>query len=139
MFSGGAVIRMMRKNGDAEPVELGLCVGRTAAAGVCFYPPGIPLIQAGEVYTGEIAEIIREGIQKNLEVIGKTQFYRLGVPILRIIRITFHLRKTFHKSGYFFYVFKFCWQLQRLSVKESRKIWKLSVLKKVKKEYMFHA
>lgn len=58
------------QNGDAEPVELGLCVGRTAAAGVCFYPPGIPLIQAGEVYTGEIAEIIREGIQKNLEVIG---------------------------------------------------------------------
>ncbi len=37
---------------------------------MCFYPPGIPLIQAGEVYTGEIAEIIREGIQKNLEVIG---------------------------------------------------------------------
>ena len=58
------------QNGDAEPVELDLCVGRTAAAGVCFYPPGIPLIQAGEVYTGEIAEIIREGIQKNLEVIG---------------------------------------------------------------------
>ena len=33
------------QNGDAEPVELDLCVGRTAAAGVCFYPPGIPLFR----------------------------------------------------------------------------------------------
>ena len=68
------------QNGDAEPVELDLCVGRTAA---CAF-------------------------------------------IRRVYRL--FRRERFIQE-----------KLQRLSVKESRKIWKLSVLKKVKKEYMFHA
>ena len=57
-------------DGEKEAVPLKESCGRICGEFAYIYPPGIPLIQAGEVYTGEIAEIIREGIQKNLEVIG---------------------------------------------------------------------
>lgn len=53
-----------------EQVNLEIAEGRIAGAGICFYPPGIPLVNPGEEITKEVAEIIREGVDAGLEVIG---------------------------------------------------------------------
>ncbi|MBO5459184.1 MAG: arginine decarboxylase, partial [Lachnospira sp.] len=41
-----------------------------AGAGICFYPPGIPLVNPGEEITKEVIAVMREGIDSGLEVIG---------------------------------------------------------------------
>lgn len=57
-------------NEESELVMLKKCEGKIAAVSVCFYPPGIPLVNPGEVITQEIIEIVETGLKKNLEVIG---------------------------------------------------------------------
>lgn len=53
-----------------EYVTLKDAMGRTAAESICFYPPGIPLINPGEEITEDVVKSIKSGLHRNLEVIG---------------------------------------------------------------------
>ena len=55
---------------EKEKVILESAKGRTAGTGICFYPPGIPLVNPGEEITKEVIAAVREGIDAGLEVIG---------------------------------------------------------------------
>ena len=57
-------------NSDNESVALNAAVGRVAASKVCFYPPGVPIINPGEVISSEIKDKIFSGLNAGLEVIG---------------------------------------------------------------------
>ena len=57
-------------NSEKETVRVGDSAGRIAGAGICFYPPGINLVNPGEVITEEIIDIITDGLRQGLEVIG---------------------------------------------------------------------
>lgn len=57
-------------NSEMEMAALADSIGRTAGEGICFYPPGIPLVNPGEVLTEEIVQMIQAGLKKELEVIG---------------------------------------------------------------------
>lgn len=57
-------------NGKAEPVVLDMAEGRIAAEKVCFYPPGVPLVVPGEIIGSEHIQIIKEGLEAGLEVLG---------------------------------------------------------------------
>ena len=49
---------------ESESVPLDKCVGKICAEEVTFYPPGIPILNLGEIVTPEIISYIRE--QKNI-------------------------------------------------------------------------
>ncbi len=53
-----------------ECIKLDEAEGRVSATTVCFYPPGIPLVNAGEIITKEVIEYMVSGLQAGLEVIG---------------------------------------------------------------------
>lgn len=55
---------------DSEFVEIENANGRTAADFIYVYPPGIPLIAPGEVFTEELVNIISDKIKYNLNVKG---------------------------------------------------------------------
>ena len=57
-------------NSEKETVKVGDSAGRIAGAAICFYPPGINLVNPGEVITEEIIDIITDGLRQGLEVIG---------------------------------------------------------------------
>lgn len=57
-------------NSEAELVALNMAEGRIAAQKVCFYPPGVPLIVQGEIISKEHIQIIKEGLDAGLEVLG---------------------------------------------------------------------
>jgi len=57
-------------SGDCESVDLKDSVGRTACRSICFYPPGINIINPGEIITEEVIEYILAGIKHGLEAIG---------------------------------------------------------------------
>lgn len=57
-------------NREAEQVDLNMSDGRIAAEKVCFYPPGVPFIVPGEIISKEHIQIIKEGLEAGLEVIG---------------------------------------------------------------------
>ena len=44
--------------------------GSIAAGMVCFYPPGIPIVNPGEEYTNDIVNNIIAGVNMGLEVMG---------------------------------------------------------------------
>ncbi len=56
--------------GECELVQLKNSIGRVACKNVCFYPPGINLINSGELITENIVKKIADGIINGLEVIG---------------------------------------------------------------------
>lgn len=68
-------------NEEAELTALKESEGKISAVSVCFYPPGIPLVNPGEVFTKEVIAIIEAGIEKSLEVIGIEKKER-GVYVL---------------------------------------------------------
>ena len=69
-------------NAPSQPVALHQAAGRVSAVEICFYPPGIPLINPGEGITGELVRLIEEGLAGGLEVIGIKQNQKKGAEIL---------------------------------------------------------
>lgn len=57
-------------SGKCELVKLKNSIGRVACKSVCFYPPGINLINSGELITEHIVKKIQDGLINGLEVIG---------------------------------------------------------------------
>lgn len=55
---------------EKEKILLKSAKGRIAGTSICFYPPGIPLINPGEEITEEVIKVLKEGIDAGLEVIG---------------------------------------------------------------------
>lgn len=57
-------------NEDTEQIPLDKCIGHIAAEAVCVYPPGINIVNPGEMITEDIAGILKNAIDHGLEVIG---------------------------------------------------------------------
>ena len=57
-------------NAKREYVELNESLGRVAAKRVCFYPPGISIVNPGELISEEILDYIKKGIIAGLNVMG---------------------------------------------------------------------
>lgn len=57
-------------NSEKELVPLAASVGKVSAEKICFYPPGVPLVNPGELISDKIIEEIAEGLSCGLEVIG---------------------------------------------------------------------
>lgn len=58
-------------NADAKGFYgLDQCLGKVSAGSICFYPPGIPLLHPGERITQQVIDIIRQGVESNLEILG---------------------------------------------------------------------
>lgn len=55
---------------ETQLVRIDDSEGRISAASVCFYPPGINLVNPGEKINRQIIDKINSGISKGLEVIG---------------------------------------------------------------------
>jgi arginine/lysine/ornithine decarboxylase len=55
---------------ESELLKIESAVGKTSAQTVCFYPPGIPLLNPGEEITGEIVDVIKSGLSQKLEAMG---------------------------------------------------------------------
>lgn len=58
------------ENLPCEEVRLCEASGRISAGKICFYPPGIPLINSGEKFSQSIITDIIDGIDSGLEVMG---------------------------------------------------------------------
>jgi arginine/lysine/ornithine decarboxylase len=57
-------------NSETEEVPLESSAGRVAGAALCIYPPGINLVNPGEIITKNVVEILKSGMQHGLEVLG---------------------------------------------------------------------
>lgn len=57
-------------NAESEFISLDGAAGRVAAAPMCVYPPGINLVNPGEVISTQVIEVLNEGINQGLEVLG---------------------------------------------------------------------
>lgn len=57
-------------NMTAETVQLEKAAGRTAGAAVCIYPPGVPVVNAGEMITPGMLSRISKALCCGLDVIG---------------------------------------------------------------------
>lgn len=55
---------------EREYIALENSKGKIAGESVCFYPPGIPLVNPGEEITEEVIQIIKAGLYQKLEVMG---------------------------------------------------------------------
>ena len=55
---------------DNETVNIRDSIGHIAASNICFYPPGINLVNAGEVVTQEVIDVIKDGLGHGLSAIG---------------------------------------------------------------------
>ena len=55
---------------DNETVNICDSIGHIAASNICFYPPGINLVNAGEVVTQEVIDVIKDGLGHGLSAIG---------------------------------------------------------------------
>jgi arginine/lysine/ornithine decarboxylase len=45
-------------------------VGRVAGEALCIYPPGINLVNPGEIITKNVVQDLKSGMQHGLEVLG---------------------------------------------------------------------
>ena len=55
---------------ECETVALECAVGRVCADFVILYPPDVPLIVPGEIYTEEKVSEIREWMERGFSVMG---------------------------------------------------------------------
>ncbi len=55
---------------NKEKINLYQAQGKISANTVCFYPPGIPLVNPGEIITKEVIDYIISGLNTGLEVMG---------------------------------------------------------------------
>ena len=58
------------KNKASESIILSEAAGRIATVMVCLYPPGVPLIVPGEEIKEQNIKLIKEAIEKNIQVTG---------------------------------------------------------------------
>jgi arginine/lysine/ornithine decarboxylase len=68
-------------NSETEEVPLESSVGRVAGAALCIYPPGINLVNPGEIITENVVQILRSGMQHGLEVLGVDENENVKVVI----------------------------------------------------------
>lgn len=57
-------------SGGRKKINITDAAGSIAAGMVCFYPPGIPIVNPGEEYTNDIVNNIIAGVNMGLEVMG---------------------------------------------------------------------
>jgi arginine/lysine/ornithine decarboxylase len=57
-------------NSETEEVPLESSAGHVAGAALCIYPPGINLVNPGEIITKNVVEILKSGMKHGLEVLG---------------------------------------------------------------------
>jgi arginine/lysine/ornithine decarboxylase len=57
-------------NSETEEVTLESSVGRVAGEALCIYPPGINLVNPGEIITKNVVQDLKSGMQHGLEVLG---------------------------------------------------------------------
>jgi arginine/lysine/ornithine decarboxylase len=57
-------------NSETEEVLLENSVGRVAGAALCIYPPGINLVNPGEIITENVVQDLKSGMRHGLEVLG---------------------------------------------------------------------
>lgn len=60
-------------NANIDMVELEASAGCIAGDAVCIYPPGINLVNPGEVVTEDIINMLKSGKEHGLEVLGLTE------------------------------------------------------------------
>lgn len=77
---------MSWRNAAARPretVSLSECIGRTAAAMVTPYPPGIPVLMPGERITESAAVYLEACLRTGISVIGLELKGAAGIPVVR--------------------------------------------------------
>lgn len=57
-------------SGKCEMVKLKDSIGRVVCKSVCFYPPGINILNPGELITEHVVRQIQDGLMNGLQVIG---------------------------------------------------------------------
>ena len=57
-------------SGGRKKINITDAAGSIAAGMVCFYAPGIPIVNPGEEYTNDIVNNIIAGVNMGLEVMG---------------------------------------------------------------------
>lgn len=67
-------------NKDSEEINIEDSEGRVCKDSIIPYPPGIPLLCAGEVINKEVILIIKDYIYNNINVIG---IYKDKVNVVR--------------------------------------------------------
>ena len=60
-------------NCGADLLQLDKAEGKISASMVLVYPPGIPVVNYGEVITENVIDIIRKSSENHLEIIGMEQ------------------------------------------------------------------
>lgn len=55
---------------ESEPIPFEMAAGRASAESVVFYPPGVPVLCAGEEITEELIEFVRKRQHIGLRVVG---------------------------------------------------------------------
>jgi arginine/lysine/ornithine decarboxylase len=68
-------------NSETEEVPLECSAGRVAGAALCIYPPGINLVNPGEIITENVVGILKSGMQHGLEVLGVNENENVKVVI----------------------------------------------------------
>lgn len=58
------------ENMEAEDVKLSEAAGRISAGKICFYPPGVPIINSGEQFNENVIAEIADGVKSGIEVMG---------------------------------------------------------------------
>ncbi|MFR1766200.1 MAG: aminotransferase class I/II-fold pyridoxal phosphate-dependent enzyme [Lachnospira sp.] len=58
------------ENMENEDVKLSEAAGRISAGKICFYPPGVPIINSGEQFNEKVIEEITDAVKSGIEVMG---------------------------------------------------------------------
>ena len=72
---------------EVESVDLEKSVGKICAEEVTFYPPGIPILNLGEIITAEIIDYIRENTKIGGRIIGATDVELNTIKIIENIGV----------------------------------------------------
>lgn len=76
---------------ENEVIRLTSATGRVAANHIMIYPPGIPIVAAGEVINEQVISTLMEAIQAGLEVLGleekqdadRGQVHEIGITVIK--------------------------------------------------------
>jgi arginine/lysine/ornithine decarboxylase len=68
-------------NSETEEVPLESSAGHVAGAALCIYPPGINLVNPGEIITENVVQDLKSGMQHGLEVLGVDEQMKVKVVI----------------------------------------------------------
>jgi len=79
---------VIRAEQGVDIVALKDVAGRIATTTIVFYPPGIPVVNPGEIFTAEIIDYIYTGVQAGLEVLGLVEHEQDIEPFDRAERLS---------------------------------------------------